>query len=162
MECEANALEQHRWLLQLVGEWTMEGEGDMGPDQPPFKSSGTETVRALGELWIVGEGAGDMPSGGAASMRLTLGYDPERQAFVGNWVGSMMTHMWVYTGQLDAARRVLTLDSEGPSMNDDGTTARYQDVLTLVDANTRTLHSQTPGPDGQWRRFMTATYRRKP
>jgi hypothetical protein len=158
---ESEVLEQHRWLQQLVGEWTMEGEGDMGPDQPPFKSTGTEKVIALGELWIVGEGAGNMPDGGAAQMRLTLGYDPAQQAFVGSWIGSMMTHMWVYKGQLDAAKKVLTLDTEGASMTGDGSTARYQDVITLVDANTRTLHSQTPGPDGKWNRFMTATYKRK-
>lgn len=158
---ESEVLAQHRWLLQLVGEWRMEGEGDMGPDQPPFKSTGTETVRALGELWIVGEGTGDMPGGGSAQMRLTLGYDPARKAFIGSWVGSMMTHMWIYQGQLDAANKVLTLDTEGPSMAGDGKTVRYQDVITLVDANTRTLQSQTPGPDGQWKRFMTATYRRK-
>ena len=153
--------DQHRWLLQLVGAWTMAGEGDMGPGQPPFKSTGTETVRALGELWIVCEGTGNMPDGGAGHMRLTLGYDPARQAFVGSWVGSMMTHMWVYGGQLDAAGRVLTLDTEGPSMQGDGKTVRYQDVITLIDANTRTLHSQTLGEDGQWTRFMTATYQRQ-
>lgn len=157
---ESEVLEQHRWLLQLVGTWSMEGEGDMGPDQPPFKSSGTETVRALGELWIVGEGTGCMPDGGAGHMRLTLGYDPAQQAFVGSWVGSMMTHMWVYKGQLDAAKKVLTLDTEGPSMTGDNKTVRYQDVITLVDANTRTLHSQTLDDQGQWQRFMTATYRR--
>jgi hypothetical protein len=161
MHCDAKAIEQHHWLAQLLGEWTMECEGEPGPDQPAFKSSGTETVRALGDLWIVAEGQSSMPDGAPAQTRLTLGYDPEKQAFVGNWVGSMMTHMWIYTGQLDAAKRVLTLDTEGPSMGGEGSTARYQDVITMVDANTRTLHSQTLGPDGQWMRCMTATYRRK-
>jgi hypothetical protein len=160
MDCDAKALEQHHWLAQLVGSWRMEGEGDMGPGQPPFRSQGTETVRALGALWIVGEGQGSMPDGATGHMRLTLGYDPAQQAFVGNWVGSMMTHMWVYRGQLDASGRVLTLDAEGPSMAEDGATARYQDVITLVDANTRTLHSQTLDAQGRWQRFMTATYRR--
>lgn len=158
---QTQTLEQHRWLLQLVGEWTMEGEGDMGPGQPPHKSTGTESVQALGELWIVCAGTGDMPGGAQGHMRMTLGYDPEKKAFVGSWVGSMMTHMWVYQGQLDAARKVLTLDTEGPSFAGDGKTARYQDVVTLVDADTRTLHSQTLGEDGRWKRFMTATYRRR-
>lgn len=158
----AKALEEHRWLQQLVGEWTMDSEADMGPGQPPHRSTGTESVRMLGELWAVLEGQADMPDGaGTGHMRMTLGYDPERQAFVGNWVGSMMTLMWVYRGQLDADRKVLTLDTEGPSFAGDGKTVRYQDVITLVDAGTRTLHSQTLGEDGQWRRFMTATYRRR-
>lgn len=153
--------EQHRWLQQLAGEWTVTSEADMGPGEPTHCGIGTETVRALGELWMVLEGTGDMPGGGTAQMRMTLGYDPERGAFVGNWVGSMMALMWVYQGQLDADRKVLTLDTEGPSFKGDGKTVRYQDVITLVDADTRTLHSQTLGDDGQWTRFMTATYRRK-
>lgn len=158
----AKALEQHRWLQQLVGEWTMEGEADMGPGQPSHRSTGTESVRMLGELWVVLEGSVDMPEGaGWGAMRMTLGYDPDRQAFVGNWVGSMMTLMWVYRGQLDADKKVLTLDTEGPSFAGDGKTVRYQDVITLVDADTRTLHSQTLGEDGQWKRFMTATYKRQ-
>ncbi len=157
---EAKALDEHHWLQQLVGEWTMEGEADMGPGQPPHQSTGAEKVRALGDLWIVCEGTSDMPGGGQGLMRMTLGYDPQRQAFVGSWVGSMMTLLWIYRGQLDAGRRVLTLDTEGPSFAGDGRTVRYQDVITLVDADTRTLHSQTLGEDGQWKRFMTATYRR--
>lgn len=158
---QSEVLEQHHWLAQLVGDWSMTGEADMGPDQPACSSEGTESVHALGGLWIVGVGTGGMPDGGTAQMRLTLGYDPARKAFVGSWVGSMMTHMWVYEGQLDAAKKVLTLDTEGPSFTGDGKTARYQDVITLVDANTRTLHSQTLDAQGQWKRFMTATYRRR-
>jgi len=33
-------------------------------------------------------------------------------------------------------------------------------VITMVSKNERTLHSQTLQPDGSWKRFMTATYRR--
>lgn len=35
---------EHQWLQKLVGEWTYESEALMGPDQPPVKSTGTETV----------------------------------------------------------------------------------------------------------------------
>ncbi len=46
---------EHRWLQRLVGEWTYEAECDMGPGQPPVKTNGRESVRALGPLWTVGE-----------------------------------------------------------------------------------------------------------
>ena len=46
---------EHQWLQKLVGTWSHEGECMMGPDQPPMKSSGSETVRSLGGLWTVGE-----------------------------------------------------------------------------------------------------------
>src|SRR3954452_23175039 len=102
-------------------------EATMEPGKPPEKSTGTESVRSLGGLWIVADGQGEMPGGGAATMVLTLGYDPQKQRFVGTWVGSMMTNLWVYDGTLDAAARVLTLNAEGPSMSGDGRTAKYQD-----------------------------------
>ena len=42
---------EHQWLHKLVGKWTFEGECSMGPDQPPMKNTGKETVRSLGGLW---------------------------------------------------------------------------------------------------------------
>lgn len=157
---ETKPQKEHDWLQQLVGDWTMEGEGDMGPGQPAMKSSGTEHVRSLGGLWVVCEGTGTMPGGGSAEMLMTLGYDVEKKTYLGSWAGSMMSHMWIYRGTLDAAGKVLTLDTEGPSFTGDGKTARYQDVITIKSKDERTLHSQTLQPDGSWKRFMTATYRR--
>jgi hypothetical protein len=45
---EAKPQKEHEWLHKLVGEWSFEGECGMGPDQPPMKSTGTETVRSAG------------------------------------------------------------------------------------------------------------------
>eukprot|EP01031_Cornospumella_fuschlensis_P017179 gene17179-21006_t len=59
---------EHEWLKQLLGDWTLTGECDMGPDQPKAKTTGTEHARALGEMFVVGEGEGDMPGGGTATM----------------------------------------------------------------------------------------------
>ena len=151
---------EHEWLKQLLGDWTMDGECDMGPQQPVSKTTGTEHARALGEFFVVGEGRGEMPGGGMADMLMTLGYDIGKKKFVGSWAGSMMPGMFFYEGQLDADKKVLTLDTEGPSFTGDGTTAKYQDVITIKSPTERTLHSQTLQPDGSWKRFMTATYRR--
>lgn len=151
---------EHRWLQQLVGEWTFEAECVMGPDKPVERSKGRESVRALGDLWVIGEGQGEMPSGGPANMLITLGYDPVKGSFVGTWVGSMMSTLWVYDGRLDPDEKVLTLSAEGPSFTGDGKIAQYQDVITLESEDHRTLHSQILGEDGTWNRFMTAHYRR--
>jgi hypothetical protein len=157
----AEPQKEHKWLQRLVGEWTYESEMVMEPGKPPEKSGGTERVRSLGGLWIVAEGQGEMPSGGPATMLMTLGYDPQTKRFVGTWVGSMMTHLWVYDGALDAAERVLALESDGPSMADDGKTARYRDALELKSDDHRTLISSVRGDDGKWKQFMTVNYRRK-
>jgi hypothetical protein len=156
----AEPQEEHNWLQKFVGDWTYEAESQE-PGQPSQKSTGTETVRSLGGLWTVGEGQGEMPGGGAATMIMTLGYDPRRQRFVGTWIGSMMAHLWVYEGRLDRATSTLTLESDGPGMAGDGTLARYRDVIEFRGNDHRVLTSHVLSDDGEWHRFMTADYRRK-
>ena len=152
---------EHRWLQRLVGEWAWEGESPTGPGQPPSTFAGTESVRSVGGLWVVGDGRCPAPGGGEGSTVLTLGFDPVKGRFVGTFVASMMTHLWVYDGSLDAAGRVLTLDCEGPDFSDPSKTARYRDVIELESDDHRILTSQALGEDGQWHVFMTAHYRRK-
>ena len=157
----AEPQKEHHWLQKLVGEWQMEAEAVMGPGQPNVKTRGSERVRSLGGLWVVCEGEGEMPGGGTGYSIMTLGYDPRAKRYVGTWVGSMMTHMWVYDGSLDAAGRVLTLNAEGPDFAAGGEkNAKYQDIIEMVTDDHRTLTSRTPGPDGKWVQFMQAHYRR--
>jgi hypothetical protein len=92
---------------------------------------------------------------------MTLGYDTAKKCFVGTFIGSMMTNLWVYDGALDSTRTKLALDAEGPSLSGDGTMAKYQDTIEIKDANHRVLSSSVLGPDGKWQHFMTANYRRK-
>lgn len=152
--------EEHKWLERLVGEWTFEGECVMGPDQPPFKSTGVEVVRSIGGLWTVGEGRNQSPTGEEGLAIMTLGYDPVRGRYIGTFIASMMTHLWVYEGSLDASGKILTLDTTGPKFDQQGM-AQYQDIIELVDDNHRTLSSQVLGDDGQWNHFMTGHYRRR-
>lgn len=158
---QAQPRKEHHWLRKLVGEWTYESECSMGPDQPAMKSTGSENVRSLGDLWVLCEGQGEMPGGGTATMLMTLGYDPRTRRFVGTWIGSMMTHLWVYDGELDATERTLTLYAEGPNMAAEGKLAKYRDVIEFKSDHHRTLTSHMRGEDGQWHHFMTANYRRK-
>ncbi|BCL74827.1 hypothetical protein JHS3_05630 [Jeongeupia sp. HS-3] len=158
---KTEALQQHRWLQQLVGDWTFECEMLMAPEQPAAKSGGTESVRALGDLWVLCEGRGTMPDGDPCTMLMTLGFDPARQRFIGSWVGSMMAHMWVYDGELDASGRILTLTSTGPDCLNPGQTNTYHDVIEIIDAKQRVMRSEAQGADGVWAPFMTARYIRK-
>jgi hypothetical protein len=140
---------EHLWLQQLVGEWTYEAEVTMEPGQLPSTCEGSERVRSLGGLWIVAEGQGEMPGGGAATTVLTLGYDPQQRRYVGTWIGSMMTHLWVYDGALDAAGRVLTLTAEGPHMAGEGKMATYKDEIECTSEDHRLLTSHMLGEDGE-------------
>ena len=159
---KAEPQKEHRWLQKLLlGEWTYEVSVPAGAGQSPTKTSGTESVRSLGGLWFVAEGRGEIPGGGPATTLLTLGYDTRKERYVGTWIGSMMTHLWVYEGEFDGATRVLTLNSQGPSMSGDGGTSRYQDIIEFKDDDHRTLTGRVLGTDGAWQTLMTADYRRK-
>lgn len=156
----AQPTKQHEWLCKLLGEWTLvETSTDLA--KPPQHGKWTERVRSLGGLWVVAEGQGEMPGGGgAATTIMTLGYDPQKQRYVGTWVGSMMTYLWVYDGSLDAAGTTLTLDCEGPSMTGDGRMTRYKDVIEFKSDDHRVLRASSLGEDGTWTTFMTSRFRR--
>lgn len=160
----AEPRQEHRWLDKLVGEWTFELVGNLGPDQTPAKSQGTEVVRSLGGLWTIaegeGRGEGDLPMEGAFRNLMTLGYDPKTGRFVGTFVASMTSHLWTYSGALDKSGTVLALETEGPSFTGVGT-AKCRDNLQFLDDDQRTMTSDLLGEDGRWHRFMTAHYRRK-
>jgi hypothetical protein len=149
--------EQHRWLAQLVGDWTY--EFDCGGDQP-MKATGTERVRPLGALWTLAETSSTMPDGTPALTQLTLGFDPAKDRFVGTFIGSMMSHLWVYEGSLDETGTVLTLAAEGPDCEGGGGTARYHDILTITGPDTREFTSRVLEADGGTREIMTMRYRR--
>jgi len=157
---KAEPQKEHLWLQRLVGEWEMTGDGCGGGGDAVM---GTERVRSLEGVWVVGEGSMRMPDGSPASSLLTLGFDPARGRFVGTWIGSMMSHLWVYDGVLDEAGTTLTLDTEGPRFSPDGKAggmARYQDVISIDSAGDRLLTSRMLGEDGVWHDFMSARYRR--
>jgi len=151
---------EHDWLHQLVGEWTYEAECLMGPDQPPMKSSGTQSFSSIGGLWLVGDGTGSLPDGTPAVTRMTLGYDPLKERYVGSFIGSMMGNLWVYTGTRDATGTVLTLDTDGPDFTKPGTITAYQDIVEIKGPDHHILSSRTKGENGEWVQFMTAHYRR--
>lgn len=152
--------EQHRWLERLAGEWTWEMEAEAEPGNPPIRESGPESVRSLEGVWMMMESRGNMPDGGSVTSIMTLGYDPARQRFVGTFIGSMMTYLWVYEGELDAAGKVLTLDAEGPSYTEEGKMAKYRDTLEFISDDHRVQTSSYLAGDGSWHPFMTTHYRR--
>ncbi len=155
---------EHRWLNQLVGEWAWEMDAQMeapaGSDQPPTKHTGTESVKSLG-VWVMCHGTQAMADGQPGLTVMTIGFDTTKKKFVGSFIGSMMTHQWLYEGELDAAGKVLTLNADGPSFTDPTKTTKYQDKIEVVSADHRILTSQALGDDGNWVQFMTAHYRRK-
>ncbi|MEO0650774.1 MAG: DUF1579 domain-containing protein [Planctomycetota bacterium] len=149
-------LEQHQWLQRLAGEWEMTfgeafDEGQVG---------GTEVFRPLGGLWVLSEGTAKIGDTTFES-RMTLGYDPGEEAFVGTWIDTVQMHLWVYRGQLDAEGKVLTLETEGPSMFDPEATARYRDQIRWLGEHEKQMTSSYLDAQGEWVEMMVSTARRK-
>jgi hypothetical protein len=158
---------EHRLLLSMVGTWDFESECDMGPEQEPMKQAGVETVRALGEVWVVSEWVTNDARLGEHRSLMTLGFDPAQERFVGSFHTSMMPFLWVYNGAFDSealasGRQRIVLDTTGPDFSGAGGMAPYQDIFEFVDEQTRTLTSLACRPSGEWVPFMRTVFRRRP
>lgn len=151
---------EHNWLDKFVGEWTYETEAASEPGKPSEKYTGTESVRSLNGIWILCEGKGEVPGGGTSTTMMTLGYDPLKKRYVGTFIGSMMTYLWLYEGDLDPTENALTLEAEGPSFTAEGQMGKYKDVIEFKSDDHRVMTSNFLGDDGNWHEFMRADYRR--
>jgi hypothetical protein len=155
MEMKPTPTDEHEWLAQMVGEWTYRSEGTM-PDGTTHVTEGRESVRRFGDYWVIADGEWKDPAGGIDRSITTLGFDPAKGRFVGSFIGTMMTHFWLYDGELDEGRTTLSLPSDGPAMDGSGGTQHYKDVIELKDGErTMTAWMQT---DGEWKQFMRMKY----
>lgn len=151
----------HEWLKQLVGEWDVQFKMYMQPDQPPMEAAGTDSVRTLGDQWIIAETKTTM-MGVPYNGILTLGYSPLKEHFIGTWIDSFGGCLWVYKGTLNDAGDTLTLETEGPSLLEGpAKTARYKEVIQITGKDTRTFNSTMETPDGTWMKVVTIEHRRK-
>jgi hypothetical protein len=157
---KAEPQKEHQWLQKLVGEWTYEGEMTMEPGKPAEKFRGTESVRSIGDLWIQAEGQSQMPDGSPVTTILTLGYEVPKERFVGAFIASMESHLWLYDGGLNENEKTLTLNTEGPNMMAGGQMAKFRDVMEIEGDDHRILTSHILSDDGKWQKVMTIHYRR--
>jgi hypothetical protein len=140
---------EHQWLNQLEGEWTSEVEMFGAPGEPTTKTRGAESARMIGGFWYQGEVKGDDPMGNAFTGILTIGYDPAKKQYVGTWIDSTTSTMWHYTGSVDAAGKTLTLNTEGPNPMDPAKTAKFREVVEVVDKDHKNFTSEME-VEGKW------------
>ncbi|MEQ8790407.1 MAG: DUF1579 domain-containing protein [Pirellulaceae bacterium] len=150
---------QHQWLQQFVGEWESEMAAQM-PDQPAMKAKGVETVRSLGGFWIVADSKSDM-MGETFFGKMTLGFDPEKQKYVGTWVDSMSGYLWTYEGEVDKSGKVLTLLTKGPCPQVPGRHTDFKEVLEIKSEDHKVFTSSMQDEDGNWITFLKIDYKRK-
>lgn len=155
---------EHQWLKKLVGEWTYEGAAAAdctGASTETVKTTARETVRALGDLWVIAELHGMMPGCDMEmSCITTLGFDPAKGKYIGTWVGTPMAMMFVYEGVRSADGKTLPLECMGPSFTDPDVMTKYRDVIEWKTDDERHFYSEILQPDGTWNRFMHGVHRR--
>jgi hypothetical protein len=150
---------EHAWLQPLAGDWATESEVTAGLGQPSLKLKGEATGRRLGGFWATIETRGEF-SGTPFSGLLTLGWDPRKKAYTGTWVGSGSDYLWIYQGKLDAAGKLLTLETEGPCQETPGTLAKYKEVIEWKSADHFVMTSSVD-LKGEWATFAKMQFRRK-
>ncbi len=149
---------EHKWLEQLIGNWTFEHNCQM-PDGSQATTRGAMTCRSLGGMWLICESSGQSPDGGAWSSIMTLGFDPAQSQYVGTFIGSMMANIWPYRGVLDATGKRLPLDSEGPAFVGTGT-CKYRDTIAIIDNDHWLFTSEFQSDEGKWVQFMSGKHAR--
>jgi hypothetical protein len=157
----ARPTSEHKWLEQFIGEWEFSPPPPPGVQAPPEQQAYVQTFRSLRGIWFIGEGEMPEPGGTVGTTITTLGFDPARNRFIGTWIGSMMSHLWVYEGELDAERRILSLYTVGPDMSGDRGLVHYCDAFEMMDPGHYVQRSSVRGEDGTWAEFMALDYRRR-
>lgn len=149
----AKPQEEHNWLAPLLGDWEFTHFCSPGPDQDPLESTGKVMVRSLGGMWYLLESTGRMPEGDDWSSVMTLGFDPQQNRYIGSFVGSMMSHFWIYSGELDSTGKILKLSVEGPKFDGSGMTL-YEDSIEIISDDEWYLRSKILTDEGDWIQFM--------
>lgn len=150
---------QRDLLRQFAGNWELAGEVIAPRDRQTFPVTGTESVRMLGEHWLVSDVKFSMAGMNVTGVTM-IGYDPAAAAFVGSYVSSLDSVLWKYAGEMDGTGSRLTLETEGPSPLRLGETARFRETLELRDSDHKLFTSSLQLDDGTWMKVVNWEYRR--
>ncbi|MEZ6197067.1 MAG: DUF1579 domain-containing protein [Planctomycetota bacterium] len=113
MRRDADPGPEHAMLMKGVGTWNVKAKFFMGPDAPPMESTATDTVRAVGGFWTVGDYRSEfmgMPFHGVSM----VGYDPHAGEFLSTWADSMMPNFFYLRGNIDGDTMVLKGEAYNP------------------------------------------------
>ena len=154
-------LRQHTEMAREVGVWQGTGQSWMTPDADPVASNGVETVRMMGQFWLVSEYQGEFLGEEFHGLG-QMTYDPLAKKYVGTWIDTMAPVMLSMTGEYDVATNELTMMLTGvdPMTSQPG---RWKSVTRYVDADhkTFTLYAETPGQADTWWKMMEIKYERR-
>jgi hypothetical protein len=149
---------QHEWMKQLIGEWDADVTMYLHEGKPET-SKGRESGRMIGDFWAVMENKGDF-RGKPFFGVFTIGYDTDQKKFVGVWYDNMSHHLWQYTGDVDSAGKILTLETEGPCPGEGGKIVKFRETIEIKNPDHKVLTSMKE-KDGKWVKNAVISYKRR-
>lgn len=153
---------QHEYLKQFEGTWEVRAKFMGKPGEPMVESKGTETAAVgQGGFWLTFDYKGEM-FGTPFAGHGVMGYDLRRQKFVGVWIDSMESGLFLSEGTSDESGKVFTMTAEGYcSIEGKSIPIKMKQISTIKDKDTRTLTMSMPGPDGKEMITGIIEYKRK-
>ncbi len=139
---------EHQWLQQFVGKWESDIEIYMDPDSPPMRAQVTETYRSLGGFWVVGDIVSRTPEMPFSGL-YTIGYDPEKEVYVGTWIESMTSNLTTYEGTVDSDGTILVMETEAPCPMRQGRVMPFRETTEFINENHRVSTTEI-FEDGEW------------
>ncbi len=153
--------QEHKEMAREVGVWEGESKLWATPDAEPVASKGVETIKLLGQMWLVGRYEGDMMGQPFHGQSQTT-YDPLKKKYVGTWIDSMAPTMMTLTGDYDVKTHSLTMMMEGiDAMTGKPGKWKTITIYESADAKTFEIHAPVEGQDGKWWKMMEIKYKRK-
>ena len=144
---------EHKWLDQLVGQWSFEHVCTM-PDGSMSKTPGTMTCRSLGGLWLICESHGQSSEGEWSSI-MTLGLSVQELANT----ATRLRLSTKTTGCLPVSTKARKATGSRLCQANTGGVFRNARLCHITDEILMT--SRIQGDDGKWITFMSGTATRK-
>ena len=89
--------EQHKKLLEKVGDWRVECLYFTNPEGEPITAEGVDHVEAIGSFWTTGTFSCNLV-GNPIQGLATTGYDPRKKKFISTWQDSSTPFFYYFEG----------------------------------------------------------------
>jgi hypothetical protein len=151
---------EHEALKVFEGEWTFQGKFFMDPAQPPMEMNGSETSKMILNGWYLNSEVKSTFAGAPFEGRWTMTYSVLKKKYQASWIDSMMGHVFVSEGDVDATGKIFSLSGEG---FDPQTSKPIKErwVVEVKDADTHTMTFHSTGADGKEKKTGEITYKKK-
>jgi hypothetical protein len=152
---------EHKEMAREVGVWDAEASLRVSPDAGPVTSKGVETVKMMGEFWLVSTFEGEMMGQPFRGQGQTT-YDPLKKKYVGTWIDTMAPTLNTLEGDYDVKTHTLTMMMTGV----DPMTSKPMKWKTVTryesdDAKTFEMYLPAEGQEGQWWKTFEIKYKRR-